>query len=316
MTNQKSGFYDVSSSGTPTATWYSLVNMAHYGSNHGHQIAGSFYSAGDIYNRNNNNTNLSAWAKIWNTANDGSGSGLDADLLDGYNAAESGANVILKLSVNGYNAINSWTQVGASGIYSSTYNSAHISPNQTTYGTWKIDGSRGGYSGIYLTNGGGVVTGMYDAAGNGGDYYSGAWHFYFHRSNGCVGIGGSTTSSSYGLYEQGGGIYSTGNITAYSDRRVKENIRTIDNALETVEQMRGVYYNRIDDEEKKTVIGFIAQEVDEVEGAKPLVTYAEDVDQYGVSYGNTAALLVEAVKELSQQVKDLKKEIKELKEIK
>ena len=224
--------------------------------------------------------------------------------------------LILKLASNGYNAFNSWTQVGASGIYSSTYNGAHFYPNQNTYGTWKIDGARGGYSGIYLANGGGVVTGMYDAGGNGGDYYSGLWHFYFHRSNACVAIGGSTTSSSYGLYEQAGGIYSTGNITAYSDRRVKENIRTIDNALETVEQMRGVYYNRIDDEEKKTVIGFIAQEVDEVEGAKPLVTYAEDVDQYGVSYGNTAALLVEAVKELSQQVKDLKKEIKELKEIK
>ena len=128
-----------------------------------------------------------------------------------------------------------------------------------------------------------------------------------------MGVGDSATSSSYGLYEQGGGIYSTGNITAYSDRRVKENIRTIDNALETVEQMRGVYYNRIDDEEKKTVIGFIAQEVDEVEGAKPLVTYAADIDQYGVSYGNATALLVEAIKELSQQVKDLQKEIKELK---
>ena len=83
--------------------------------------------------------------------------------------------------------------------------------------------------------------------------------------------------------------------------------------MDTVEQMRGVYYNRIDDEEKKTVIGFIAQEIDEIEGAKPLVTYAEDVDQYGVSYGNTTALLVEAIKELSQQVKELQQEIKELK---
>ena len=154
---------------------------------------------------------------------------------------------------------------------------------------------------------------MFDSSGNGGDYHGSSWHYYWHRSNGCLAVAGSSTSSSYGLYEQGGGIYSTGNITAYSDRRVKENIRTIDNALETVEEMRGVYYNRIDDEEKKTVIGFIAQEVDEIEGAKPLVTYSEDVDQYGVSYGNTTALLVEAVKELSQQVKDLQAEVKELK---
>ena len=87
LTNSRAGFYDIHNSGTPTGTWYSLVNMPHSSSNHGHQIAGSFYSAGEIYNRNNNNTTLSAWAKIWNTVNDGSGSGLDADLLDGVNGA-------------------------------------------------------------------------------------------------------------------------------------------------------------------------------------------------------------------------------------
>ena len=47
--------------------------------------------------------------------------------------------------------------------------------------------------------------------------------------------------------------------------------------------------------------------------APELVTYAEDVDQYGVKYANTTALLVEAVKELTQQVKDLKQELEELK---
>ena len=84
--NSDSGFYDVYNDGTPTGTWYSMVNMAHYGGNHGHQIAGSFYSAGDLYNRNNSNTTFSGWTKIWNAANDGSGSGLDADLLDGLDS--------------------------------------------------------------------------------------------------------------------------------------------------------------------------------------------------------------------------------------
>jgi hypothetical protein len=35
-----------------------------------------------------------------------------------------------------------------------------------------------------------------------------------------------------------------------------------------------------------------------------------------VKYGNTTALLVEAVKELTQQVKDLKQEIEEIKNVK
>jgi predicted RecA/RadA family phage recombinase len=501
MTNQKSGFYDVYNSGTPTATWYSLVNMAHYGANHGHQIAGSFYSAGDLYNRNNNNTSLSAWAKIWNTANDGSGSGLDADLLDGVNsdtaanantivkrdangyingvyfnsaigvsesialnptkiymsndnyirtmsksdfkvrmnltkntydrmnytsnthyhtganshnevsinglwergsgfidnwnsgagkppsgshfngfqalhyssssvyhhgmqmlmsagnpaltflrgwwanggsgyawqkiwtdgndgsgsgldadlldganAAENGASTIHKIASNGYSQLQNWTNVAGSGLYSSTTNSAHWYPNTaTSYGTWRIDGSRGGYSGIYLHNGGAVVIGMYDSSGNGGDYHqaSGKWSHYWHRGNACLGIGDSTTSSSYSLYVTGA-IYATNNITAYSDRRVKENIVQIDGALEKVNKLTGVYYNKIDDEKKNKEIGFIAQDVNEV--VPELVTYAEDVDQYGVKYGNTTALLVEAVKELTQQVKDLKQEIDKMKE--
>ena len=71
---------------------------------------------------------------------------------------------------------------------------------------------------------------------------------------------------------------------------------------------------QIDNEDKEREIGFIAQEVNEV--APELVTYAEDVDQYGVKYGNTTALLVEAVKELTQQVKDLKQEIEEMKNVK
>ena len=85
LTNSKSGFYDVSNSGTPTGTWYSLVNMAHYGGNHGHQIAGSFYSH-DLYHRYNNNTSLSSWSRIWSSLCDGSGSGLDADLFDGVDS--------------------------------------------------------------------------------------------------------------------------------------------------------------------------------------------------------------------------------------
>jgi len=251
---------------------------------------------------------------VWNAGNDGSGSGLDADLLDGANAAESGASTIHKLASNGYSMLANWTHIAGTGLYSGTTNGAHWYPNTaTSYGTWRIDGSRGGYSGIYLHSGGAVVIGMYDSGGNGGDYHqaSGKWSHYWHRGNTCLGINNSTTSSSYSLYVTGA-IYATNNITAYSDRRVKENIVQIDGALEKVNKLTGVYYNKIDDEKKNKEIGFIAQDVNEV--VPELVTYAEDVDQYGVKYGNTTALLVEAVKELTQQVKDLKQEIDKMKE--
>ena len=318
-----SGFIDVWSSPTgrpPSGTHFNGFQALHFsGSNtyhHGMQLVMSAGNPSNTYLRGwwANGGSGYAWQKIWTDGNDGSGSGLDADLLDGMNAGSSGGSIIMKTESNGYSQLQNWTNVAGTGLYSSTTNSAHWYPHTaTSYGTWRIDGSRNGYSGIYLHNGGAVVIGMYDSAGNGGDYHqaSGKWSHYWHRGNTCLGINNSTTSSSYSLYVTGA-IYATSNITAYSDRRVKENIVQIDGALEKVNKLTGVYYNKIDDEKKNKEIGFIAQDVNEV--VPELVTYAEDVDQYGVKYGNTTALLVEAVKELTQQVKDLKQEIDKMKE--
>ena len=89
-TLRPSGFYENYQGNSPTSTWYNYINMRHTnaGNGHGHQIAGSFYSAGDIYNRSYSGSGtFTGWARLWNTANDGSGSGLDADLLDGQHAS-------------------------------------------------------------------------------------------------------------------------------------------------------------------------------------------------------------------------------------
>ena len=87
-----SGFYDVYQTNAPTSTWYSYITMAHTNASnqHGHQIAGSFYSDGELYNRHYDGTTASFgnWTKIWNAANDGSGSGLDADYLDGIQGSQ------------------------------------------------------------------------------------------------------------------------------------------------------------------------------------------------------------------------------------
>ena len=245
--------------------------------------------------------------------------GGNADTLDGLDSkgvgSATGASQVLTSNTNSYFVHQNWIDVGASGIYSSSTNGAHFNPNTiTSYGSWRSSGSRGGYDGIVF-DGGGDAAIMFDSGGNGGMYRQsgGGWYNYFHVGNNCMGINDSTTSSSYGAYLTGA-FYATGNITAYSDRRVKENIVQIDSALEKVNKLEGVYYNRTDDESKTKEIGFIAQDVNEV--VPELVTYAEDVDQYGVKYQNATALLVEAVKELTQQVNDLKQEIEEIKNAK
>ena len=195
------------------------------------------------------------------------------------------------------------------GMYSSQ-NGMHFYPNsgQSSYSPITISGSRSSYGGIFDDYG--DVNWMHDVGGNGGNWsVNFGWYFYFHRTNGCLGVAGSSTSSSYGLYEQGGGIYSTGNVVAYSDRRAKENIVTISNALDKTLKLRGVFYNKIDDETKTRQVGVIAQEMEEI--LPEAVIYAEDTDEYGVAYGNVVGLLIESIKELKQEVDDLKKKLEE-----
>jgi hypothetical protein len=146
---------------------------------------------------------------------------------------------------------------------------------------------------------------MYDSAGNGGVYReaNGLWYFYYHIGNNCMGVGTSTTSSSYKMYVSGT-VYATGDVIAYSDRRKKTNIETIKNALEKVTSLRGVFYDKIGEETKGRQLGVIAQEVDQV--LPEAVSYAKDIDEYGVKYGNMVGVLIEAIKEQQKQIEDLK----------
>jgi hypothetical protein len=109
----------------------------------------------------------------------------------------------------------------------------------------------------------------------------------------------------------GGTATASGDVVAYSDRRVKENIVTITNPLDKLLRLRGVSYNRTDLEDKSTKIGFIAQEVKDI--LPEVVTYNVEQDRYGISYGNMTALLVESIKEQQQQIHSLKLEVENLK---
>ena len=97
-------------------------------------------------------------------------------------------------------------------------------------------------------------------------------------------------------------VTATGDITAFSDVRGKENIIDLDASLEKIECLRGVKYNMKDDPSTDR-IGVIAQEVESI--VPEVVNYDEEKDQYSVSYISLVPLLIEAVKELSEKVKRL-----------
>ena len=172
-------------------------------------------------------------------------------------------------------------------------------------------GSQNSYTGIRFGNAG-RFTWMVDSAGNGGMYNYSYWIYYWLVGHACLGIGTSSTSASYRVYVDGG-IYATGNIVAYSDARKKKDIVTIDGALDKVNKMRGVYYTRIETDNpkidpNKRQVGVIAQEINEV--LPEAVTYAADVDEYGVQYGNLAGVFIEAIKELKAEIEELKRKLK------
>jgi hypothetical protein len=120
-------------------------------------------------------------------------------------------------------------------------------------------------------------------------------------SSGNVGIG--TTSPTYKL-DVTGTIRATGDVIAFSDERVKENIYTIENALDKVNKLRGVEYNKIGEE--KQSIGVIAQEIEKI---LPQVVHEDEEGMKSVAYGNIVGVLIEAIKEQQRQIHELKMKI-------
>ena len=104
------------------------------------------------------------------------------------------------------------------------------------------------------------------------------------------------------------GTISASDLIATSDRRVKDNIKVIPDALEKVSKLTGNTYTR-NDLDGKPSAGVIAQEVQEV--LPEAVTETEGRLQ--VAHNGVIGLLVEAVKELKAIVTMQEIEIKQLK---
>ena len=103
-----------------------------------------------------------------------------------------------------------------------------------------------------------------------------------------------------------GDLVASGDVTAYSDERLKDNIQTIDGALGKVNSMRGVTYTKDGLESS----GVIAQEIEKI--APELV---KDGQFKSVAYGNLVGYLIEAIKEQQKQIEQSKTEIDNLKKL-
>lgn len=131
-------------------------------------------------------------------------------------------------------------------------------------------------------------------------------------SNGRVGIG-TTNPGSYKLYVSGS-AFATGSWNS-SDKRYKEDIKTIGSALDKINALDGVSYqfkqktiNDIDFSKLKqgNHLGFIAQDLERV---FPELVRKDDAGYYAVNYDGLIPVLVEGIKEQQNVIDEQEEEM-------
>ena len=119
--------------------------------------------------------------------------------------------------------------------------------------------------------------------------------------------GSSITACTFDMSAAGAATFNN-DVTAFSDVRLKQEIDTIDNALERVTSMRGVFFDRKDNTEVRQT-GVIAQEVEPF--LPEVVRQTKDDNKIkSVAYGNMVGVLIEAIKELNAKIEELQHGIK------
>lgn len=123
------------------------------------------------------------------------------------------------------------------------------------------------------------------------DYVDGALSRKLNTSGGT--ISGNLTVT--------GAIVANGNVTAYSDRKLKSNIFRIENALDKICSIGGYTFDMLGTGQRQT--GVIAQELEKV---LPEAVIKNDNGYLSVDYGRVVGLLIEGIKELKEEIQELK----------
>ena len=243
---------------------------------------------------------------------DGSGSGLDADTLDGLQLSSSAtANTVVQRNASGY-------------VFANYFNT---SPNDVTSGISKVcvetgnDGYiRHGTAGavrdfLNVENGATADQSASEIASalNGQNVYTTARigydsndYFQFTNNNRLdLYIAGNNEFR----FESDGDFHADGDVYAYSsttasDENLKKDVVTVADAVTKVEALKGVTFKWKKNDVESA--GVIAQDVEKV--LPQVVKTVADTDGTefkAVNYGGLTSLLIEAVKDLSARIKVL-----------
>jgi len=335
-----------------------------YNTGSGNDAFMAFHTGGDFacyfgLDADTNDLSVGGWSmgankyRVWHAGNDGSGSGLDADNLDGYTWTSSGknlrgTNIYADDWFRNYNSGEGlYNEANVMHWYSDSNTSYRIRSNQSNVRITFATSSNTTRAYLYADTGSSI--GFLNSAGQWGLRYLSAdgnspnWYFReegnetwtgnpgsdigkieYHSNRFYIAAGSNSTyvcqfrrsGSDVCRIENNGSIVSSGTVTANSDIKLKTNIKTIDNAIAKVLQLRGVEYDRLDMDNEHQ-IGVIAQEVEKVipEVVKDNVEYDPETGEKdvikSVNYGNMVALLIEAVKEQQNKIDEYGQMIRE-----
>ena len=121
--------------------------------------------------------------------------------------------------------------------------------------------------------------------------------FKLHVANGNVFVASNLSV--------GGTLSAARSVSTTSDARVKTNLVKVQNPLSVVRSLNGYKYHRTDTDTEE--YGLVAQEVQRV--LPELVGQSTDTGMLNISYGNMAAVFVEAIKALQDKIDSLEAQI-------
>lgn len=234
----------------------------------------------------------------------------------GGNVAIGGISPDYKLNVSGDIRASSWIRTdGATGWYSQSYGGGiymtdsdmvQVYNNKVLYNSgYRSWGIGGHYCGIKLYNTNHIGINLANSSYTWGIYSNQDGNMYIGRRNGDV----NNTTGSYVVTITGstlsvtGSVVASGEVTAYSDARLKSNIHTLN--------YRGRLIPRHYVKDSKQSIGFIAQEV---QALYPELVLGQDKNRpyLSLNYNGCTAVLSAQLNHVEDEVTTLKNKVREL----
>jgi hypothetical protein len=260
-------------------------------SNDGYGVHGKSTSSQGVYGKSDNGVGVFG-ASNYDVAVYGQSDNATGILGTGAGSNNAG---IYGINPGGYGVFgNSTDGTGVYGISTSRYGVHGESFN--SYGVYgKSDsttgifgeGSGSGKAGVYGVNNSGDGRGVHGSSSGIGVFGEGGQHDFY---------------APHGTYDSGSSI------------RWKRDIQPIDDPLDKVLALRGVYFDWDQEHGGEHAIGMIAEEVGQV--LPEIVSYEENaVDATGMDYSKLTPLLVEAIKELKSENDSLKERLEALESI-